>query len=341
MSRTQIHVAIFPFLTLSLFGPVIPSLAAQDPQITEWEVPWEESRPRDPYVGPDGKVWFVGQRSHYLAYLDPVSSEFKRYELEEGTGPHNVIVDEGGTPWYAGNLARHIGRLDPMTGDIEKVMMPDERAGDPHTLVFDGKGGIWFTIQAGNFVGHLTKDTGKVKLVEMPQTETRTGLTSSRPYGIKMDAEGQPWIVLFNTNKIASVDPETLAVKTYELPEGARPRRLEVTPDQSVWYVDFARGQLGRLDPASGEVQEFPTPGGNLSRPYGMALDHRDRIWFVEGGTQPARFVGFDPASEEFFSITELESGGGSVRHMVFHDETLTIWFGTDTNTIGRAIVPR
>ena len=72
-----------------------------------------------------------------------------------------------------------------------------------------------------------------------------------------------------------------------------------------------------------------------------MALDHRDRIWFVEGGTQPARFVGFDPATEEFFSITELESGGGSVRHMVFHPETLTIWFGTDTNTIGRAIVPR
>src|SRR5690554_6043608 len=29
--------------------------------IQEWEVPWKDTRPRDPYVAPDGQVWFVGQ----------------------------------------------------------------------------------------------------------------------------------------------------------------------------------------------------------------------------------------------------------------------------------------
>ena len=50
--------------------------------------------------------------------------------------------------------------------------------------------------------------------------------------------------------------------------------------------------------------------------------------------------MGFDPATETFFSITDIGSGGGTVRHMMFYGPTRTIWFGADTNTIGRAEVP-
>lgn len=248
-------------------------------------------------------------------------------------------MDDNGIPWYAGKLKSHIGTVNPETGEIHKIMMPDDRARDPHTLIFDGKGGIWFTVQAGNFVGHLDMATEAVRLVEMPQTETSRGLTSSRPYGIKLDSQGHPWIVLFNTNKIATVDPVTLSVRTFELPEGARPRRLEIGEEGRIWYVDYARGYLGALDPSSGSVREWPTPGGERSRPYGMAQDPMGRIWFVEGGVSPARFVGFDPPSQEFFGITEIESGGGTVRHMYAHPPTGTIWFGTDVNTVGRAVV--
>ena len=33
-----------------------------------------------------------------------------------------------------------------------------------------------------------------------------------------------------------------------------------------VWYVDYARGYLGRLDPESREVKEWANPGGPDSR---------------------------------------------------------------------------
>ena len=36
-------------------------------QITEWTVPWEKTRPRDPYVDASGKVWFVGERKRVRA----------------------------------------------------------------------------------------------------------------------------------------------------------------------------------------------------------------------------------------------------------------------------------
>jgi len=83
-------------------------LAAQVP-IKEWPVPYPDSRPRDPYVDGKDRVWFVGQVGNYLAYLEPESGTFKRYELENGALPHNLIVDPKGMVWYAGNGNGHIG----------------------------------------------------------------------------------------------------------------------------------------------------------------------------------------------------------------------------------------
>jgi virginiamycin B lyase len=70
--------------------------APEDVVFEEWTVPWENSRPRDPYVDAQGRVWFVGQAGNYIAYLEPGTGEFRRYEIEEGTHPHNLIIDEAG-----------------------------------------------------------------------------------------------------------------------------------------------------------------------------------------------------------------------------------------------------
>ncbi len=97
------------------------STAAEYVDIREWEVPWSESGLRDPFVEPSGRVLFVGQRGHYGASLNPESGEFERYELDPGTGPHNLTVAGDGTDaivWSADNLMSHIGRLDPRTGAI-------------------------------------------------------------------------------------------------------------------------------------------------------------------------------------------------------------------------------
>ena len=303
-------------------------------EIEEWTVPYESSRPRDPdAVSPD-EVWFVGQRGDYLARLDPKTGEFFRRDLEDNAGPHNLIVGADGAVWYAGNLQGYIGRYDPTADTIERIVMPDDDARDPHTLIFDaGERHIWFTVQGGNFVGRLRVADRAVDLIAVP---TR----NARPYGIVMAPNGTAWIALFGTAKLASVDPDTLALTEHALPDpDARPRRIGLTSDGQVYYVDHARGRLGHLDPASGAVREWAMPSGGRSRPYGMAVDGGDRIWFVESGASPNTFVGFDPASERFFSVTPIPSGGGSVRHMDYHAETQTVWFGTDRNTIGRALV--
>ncbi len=303
--------------------------------ITEWPVPWEQTRPRDPYVALDNRVWFVGQRGDYVAVLDPQKGKFQKYPLVSGTGPHNLIVDDQGFVWYAGNKASHIGKLNPETGNIVKYAMPNPDAADPHTLVFGKPRKIWFTVQQGNFIGQLSMSSGSVLLTPL--------LTQhARPYGIVIDDKTQlPWFTEFGTNKLGTIDPVTKFVREISLPRSeARPRRLALTSDGAVWYVDYAEGYVGRYNRTTTKVKEWRAPGGEDSRPYGMTVDDQERVWFVETGSFPNRLVGFDTKTEQFISMTHIKSGGGTVRHMVYHQPTQTIWFGTDANTLARVTLP-
>jgi len=323
-----------PDTTMAAADTVYTTAPGSEVEVREWKVPWENTRPRDPYVAPDGRVWFVGQRADYLAYLEPGSGTMVRYPLDPGTGPHNLIVAEDGTVWYAGNRDRHIGALDPATGEITKYPMPNPDARDPHTLVFDGRGDIWFTVQGGNFIGKLDTGSGDVRLVEVPTDR-------ARPYGIKVAADDRPWVVMVGTYKLATVDPETFELTEIDLPRTeANPRRIGLTSDGSVWYVDYSQGYLGRYEPETGEFEEWRAPAGQESRPYGMAVDAEDRVWFVETGIQPNRLVGFDTRTGELVARTPIPSGGGTVRHMYTHPPGGEIWFGADTNTVGRIRVP-
>lgn len=306
-----------------------------DPEITEWTVPWEKTRPRDPYLDQKGRVWFTGQAGNYIAYLEPSTGEFKRFDLEARTNAHNVGVDRHGMVWYTGNMNGRLGRLDPATGKVTTFPMPDSSVRDPHTLVFDRKGDVWFTAQSGNVVGRLTVATGTIQLVRMPQK-------NSRPYGIVLDSKDRPWFDEFGTNKIGMIDPATMQLKEYPLPnDRTRPRRIAITSDDVIWYGDYTRGYLGRLDPKSGAVKEYANPGGGVSLPYGMTTDDRDRIWIAETGVQPNRLVVFDPKTESFVAARAKAVSGqpNTVRHMIFHKPSRTIWFGTDANTIVRVRV--
>ncbi|MDZ7736465.1 MAG: hypothetical protein U5P41_10450 [Gammaproteobacteria bacterium] len=120
----------------------------------------------------------------------------------------------------------------------------------------------------------------------------------------------------------------------------ARPRRIGLTSDDAVWYVDYAGGDPGRYDPVSRTSANGACRAAGDSAPYAMAVDGNDHVWLVETGVSPNRLVGFDPETERFFSATEIPSGGGTVRHMHYHAGEHALWFGTDTNTIGRAKLP-
>ncbi len=140
----------------------------------------------------------------------------------------------------------------------------------------------------------------------------------ARPYGIKIDAQGIPWVACNGSNCLVRVDPVTMELIEVKLPTpGTTVRRLDVAPDGAIWFVNSSLGRLGRFDPKTDEVKEWPSPSGPKSHPYAIAVVD-GAVWYNESGMRPDMLVRFDPQAETFQSWP-IPSGGvyaGIIRHM-------------------------
>lgn len=116
-----------------------------------------------------------------------------------------------------------------------------------------------------------------------------------------------------------------MAVHLYDVPNpDARPRRVTFTPDDMVWYTDDERSMLGRLDPKTGNITEWPSPGGAWSRPYAiMAIGNI--IWYDESWMTPTILVRFDTETQKFQSwpIDNCDDG----MHVLVKDSEQNLWF--------------
>jgi virginiamycin B lyase len=296
-------------------------------EIMEWVVPTLGQRSRDPIEAPDGSIWWTGMWASLAGRLDPVTGAMEEFHLPRDARPHSILPDEDGNIWYTGNSNATIGMLDPETG---AVVQYETEARDPHTAVFHPNGKLYFTAQGAGMLGRLDPVTGELTEIE----------TEARPYGIKVDAAGTVWVAYNGTNKLGALDPETMEVRYYDVPdERSRIRRLDVASDGAIWYGNSTMGRIGRLDPETGEIREWPSPSGPTSHPYAFAIVD-DVIWYNESGMRPDALVRFDPATEEFQSW-QIPSGYGIVRNMwVTRDGNLLI-HQTSSNRIGLVKLPR
>ena len=278
--------------------------------IQEYDLPTPNSHPHDPALGPDGSLWYTGQMANKLGRLDPKTGEIKEYLLKtEGSGPHGLVADERGNIWFLGSFQGIHGQARSADGRSDGVQDAGPRARDPHTPVFDLRGILWFTVESGNLVGQLDPKTGEVKLKEVPTPK-------AVPYGIVVSSKGIPYFCEFGTNKLASVNPTTMEITEYTLPAGAHPRRLAITSDGVIYYTDYARGYLGRFETETSKQEEWASPGGPESKPYGIAATPDGVVWYSESGMRPNTIVRFDPKMRSFASWP-IPSGGGVIRNMV------------------------
>jgi virginiamycin B lyase len=129
-----------------------------------------------------------------------------------------------------------------------------------------------------------------------------------------------------------------MEIKEWTLPNAdSRPRRIAITSDDAVWYSDYSRGYLGRLDTKTGAVTEWPSPGGPRSQPYGITALN-DVIWYSESAVRPNTIVRFDPKTQKFQTWI-IPGGGGVVRNMMTtHDGNLVI-AESGVNKVGLVLI--
>lgn len=299
-----------------------PSLVSGEAQIkiTEWITPTLGQRTRDPIEAPDGSIWWTGMWASLVGRLDPKTGAMKEYPLPPTAKPHSIVADKDGNIWYTGNSNGTIGKLDPATGKITEY---PTKSKDPHSAAFHPNGRLYFTAQNSRMIGRLSPETGEI--TELP--------TEPNPYGIQVAKDGTLWVAHNGTNKLSSVNPDTLEMRYYEVPNTAsRIRRLGFTSDGMVWYGN-STGRIGRLNPTTGEIKEWLSPSGPTSSPYAFTVVN-DIIWYNESGMRPDALVRFDPKTERFQSWA-IPSGVGIIRNFGVTKAGNLLIHQTSSNRVG------
>jgi virginiamycin B lyase len=82
----------------------------------------------------------------------------------------------------------------------------------------------------------------------------------------------------------ASAEPPqtTFSVATYPLPSGSHPHDVAPATDGGIWYTAQGSGELGWLDPESGEVREVAL--GTGSAPHGVIVGPDGAPWITDSG---------------------------------------------------------
>ena len=83
-------------------------------------------------------------------------------------------------------------------------------------------------------------------------------------------------------------------VRYYPVPKGSRPHDVAPATDGTVWYTSQPKGELGRLDPKTGKVEQIPL--GRGSSPHGVIIGPDGAAWVTDGGQNA--IVRVDPATK-------------------------------------------
>ena len=149
------------------------------------------------------------------------------------------------------------------------------RGSGPHDVAASAlrDGPVYYTGQRNGTLGILDTATGRT-------VEVALGARAA-PHGVIVGPDQAPWITDSGLNAIVRVDPITREVKTWPLPEEAARANLNTaTFDQRgrIWFTGQA-GWYGRLDPATGEMKVWRSPGGN--GPYGITTTPAGEVYYV------------------------------------------------------------
>jgi virginiamycin B lyase len=148
----------------------------------------------------------------------------------------------------------------------------------PHDPAAAKDGAIWWSGQLSNKLGRIDPKTGAIR-------EYSLMTPHSGPHGLIEDKDGNIWFTGNVASFIGKLDPKTGLVTEYKLPDPAAkdPHTLIFDHDGILWFTVQQGNFVGRLDPKTGEVK-LVTPPTPKARPYGMAVNSKNVVHFVEFG---------------------------------------------------------
>jgi len=127
----------------------------------------------------------------------------------------------------------------------------------------------------------------------------------------------------------ATPEPE---IREYPVPPGSHPHDVAPAPDGTVWYTAQHLGELGRLDPQTGETHHIPL--GQGSSPHGVIVGPEGAAWVTDGGLNA--IVRVDPQTEAVETFPLPADSGYTNLNTATFDGTGVLWFTGQSGVYGR-----
>ncbi len=175
---------------------------------------------------------------------------FREYPLPQSDSQvMRLAIDHEGRVWFGEMGRNYLAVFDPQTQSFQQMIPPHGRNGMMGIQVAPDDT-IWFAEQYANYIGHYFPKTGRFQFYPLP---------------------------------VYTVPDPSNAGKTLTLPSA--PNDLALDAHGDVWFTEFNADRLGRLDPHTGRMQQYPlTAKLSVEKlvPYGVAVDPEGSVWFTE-----------------------------------------------------------
>ncbi|HYK78705.1 MAG TPA: carboxypeptidase regulatory-like domain-containing protein [Micropepsaceae bacterium] len=192
---------------------------------------------------------------------------------------HDIAVDARGVAWANQLNLYALAKFDPKTFTFSEVRPPDLGT-KPGTLAHMGPptrgsgDSIWMADIGGTrrWLEFNTK-TEKFNSVLVP--DDFKGPISGN--FMRADPNGKMVWTTAGT-RIVGLNIQTKQFAAYDIPtKNPGAYGMDVAGDGRVWFVEREAYKVGRLDPATGKMDEFPTPGKDV--PRRMGADWEGNLW--------------------------------------------------------------
>lgn len=247
-------------------------------QFREWPLP-AGSKPHGIAIGESGKVYFASNAEGWIGELDVVTGALRRFPTSSASSRlYSTALDSEGNLWATAREGRLV-RLTIASGTVTEYAMD----GEPYGVVVDGEGVVWVTLLEADKVTSFDPRTRKRTDISFPAGSKPRGLDVAKegalwvslygsgklakvdrsthqvvkeyampggpiagPYSVRVDARGRVWVVEFQTDSIAILNPRTEKFRIIRLPQrGWGARNADLDAQGRYWVIGTTRGTLG------------------------------------------------------------------------------------------------
>ncbi len=219
---------------------------------------------------------------------------------------HDIAIDRRGVAWVNQLNVYALGKFDPKTLTFSQVAPPLLGA-KPGTLAHMGPpslgagDSIWMADIGGTRRWlEFNSKTEKYNSVLVP--DDFKGPISGN--FMKADPTGKAVWTTAGV-RVVGLNTATKQFTAYDIPtKNPGAYGMAIAGDGRIWFVEREANKIGRLDPATGKIDEFPTPGKDI--PRRMGADWNGDLWvgFHETGMlvkvdqKTGKFTYFEPPTK-------------------------------------------